>query len=113
MTILDQFKQELREIKQDMVFIAKPNKRDAHVRELQENAYRGSLNDFDRVISVLSSCKNEGHVAIAMGYFKTFKNKWGGKLSEQVMDYNVAIFEKEKDKLGFLSDGTDIGIYLS
>ena len=113
MEILDQFKQELREIKKDIVFMAKPHKREAHDRELNENYYKASLNDFDRVISVLSSCKNEGHVAIAMGYFKTFKNKWGGKLSEQVMDYNVAIFEKEKDKLGFLSDGTDIGIYLS
>lgn len=113
MTILDQFKQELREIKQDMVFIAKPNRRDAHVRELQENAYRASLNDFDRVISVLSSCENEAHVAMAMSYFKVFRNKWYNKISEQVMDYNVAIFEKEKDKLGFLSDGTDIGVYLS
>jgi hypothetical protein len=57
-----------------------------------------SMQDFERVICVLSSCRLEEQVKIAENYFDVFKSKWN-KINTEVMTYNTLIFNKEKERI--------------
>lgn len=47
-------------------------------------------NDFDFVIRVLKSCKNEEHLEVVNNMFKNFKKKWESKIYD--LDYIVFLY---------------------
>ena len=50
-----------------------------------------SQNDFDFVIRVLKSCKNEEHLKVVNTMFNNFKKKWESKVYD--LDYIVFLYK--------------------
>jgi len=69
-----------------------------------------SVIDFNRVISILKSCRHEGQIKGADGYYKLFVKKWCNDLSPQAIRYTRRIFLNEVYSLPFLKDKTDLGM---